>query len=827
MKIIFLLLFFLCFTQILEAQKLFGKISDNDGNYLAFALVYLVESSTGTTTNIEGNYELTLPKGNYEIIFQYIGYETTIKKINLDKDSLELNIVLNSLATNMQEIVVIAGEDPAYRIIRKAIKKRNYYDKQVKKYSCNSYIKGSQSIANLPKKIMGMSVDILNSGLDSTGTGIIYLSESISKLYYQKGEYKEVMTSSKISGNDNGFSFNSAVTLAELSFYKNTIELGESKILSPIANGALAHYRYRLVNSFTDKNNHTVHKIAVLPKNENTATFQGFIYIVEEDWAIYGTDLFTTGSAINISILDTVRFKQTHIYLGDKIWRVFSQDITFSLELLMIKTKGNFIGVFSDYEINPTFEKRFFNAEIFKVEDSANKKINEYWDSIRPIPLLQTETANYHTQDSLQKIFRSKSYLDSTDIARNKPTIMSPIMGYTYVNSYQGFEFNIEPPLDYFMFNTIQGQAIGLGLNFRQNLEKKETKWFKIHVESDYGIDDKQLRGNGYFEIKLNSIFNNTLKIEGGRKLVQFNNTSPISPLVDNFYCLLLTRNYAKRYDQYYTKLSYSQDIFNIFKLEMNLFYGERQSLINHSDEAWLFKDKNYFSNQPLDFNDPPLDNISSFATHQHLEFSLALRIRFGQKYASYPDYRYYTPSGFPDIWIRYRKGIALLGGDTDFDYLEVQITKKNIAIGTIGSFSFNALAGWFPSASKLFFMDYRHFDGNQTMITGRNDYLHTFQLLPYYEYSTKTMFSALHLEHNFNGFIWNRLPLIHKLGFEWVTGYHLLYTPEQKPYMEFNIGLNRIGWKQLRFLRVDFVMGYRPNEALRLGAVLSLNFSL
>ena len=84
-----------------------------------------------------------------------------------------------------------------------------------------------------------------------------------------------------------------------------------------------------------------------------------------------------------------------------------------------------------------------------------------------------------------------------------------------------------------------------------------------------------------------------------------------------------------------------------------------------------------------------------------------------------------------------------------------------------------------------------------------------------------------MHLQHDFNGYIWNKIPGLKALGFEFVTGAHFLYTPEQLPYMEFNLGIDRIGWKLFRILRADFVIGYRPGERIRLGGVLSLNFSL
>lgn len=829
MKHLFVLLCCLSIYTRTQAAHIRGKVSNATGEVLSFATVYVRGTSIGTTTNIDGFYDLSLEAGNYELVFQYVGYESQSKSLEINQEDIELNISLHPIANKIQEVVVTAGEDPAYRIIRKAIKKRKFHLNKVKKYSCDTYVKGTQHIKNLPETFMGQSLEVFRQGLDSSGTGIIYLSESVSRLYYKDGAYKEIMSSSKVSGDDNGFSFNSAAALASLSFYENSFELGDTKILSPIANGALSVYKYRLETSFFDNEGHLVYKIEVIPKNKLGAVFAGYIYIVDKDWAIHSTNLFTTGKSVNISILDTVHFRQTHLKLGNETWRLFSQDIDFSLKLLFIATKGNFIGVFNNYDLAPSFDPKFFNAEIFRVEDLANKKVTEYWDSIRPVPLSQEENTEYQTKDSLQKIWESKAYQDSTDRLANRPKLMDLISGYTYQNSFKQYSFTILPPIHNLHFNTVQGQIIGLGAHFQKTIHKEKRRWFKLHLEGEYSIDDKQLRGFGYFQMRFNAINNAFLHIEGGRYKRQFNPSDPVPLLVNTYYCLLLKRNYLKIYDEYYGRLFYAQQIATGVLFRGGIKYAYRVPLTNNADASWFPNNPNtYFSNHPKDLGYPRNQkDAPSFLAHQHFEISLAIRLRFGQKYITYPHRRFYTDSKFPDIWIRYRRGIPLLGGATNYDYLELKVEKDDIPLGTVGLFSFKATGGWFPYKPKLYFIDYHHFNGNQTIIAKTNEYLSTFQLLPYYERSTNSAFAMLHLQHDFNGFIWNKIPGLKTLGFEFVAGYHFLYTPEQGEYMEFTLGLDRIGWNLLRFLRVDFVMGYQIGEPLRCGAVIGLTLSL
>jgi hypothetical protein len=64
-------------------------------------------------------------------------------------------------------------------------------------------------------------------------------------------------------------------------------------------------------------------------------------------------------------------------------------------------------------------------------------------------------------------------------------------------------------------------------------------------------------------------------------------------------------------------------------------------------------------------------------------------------------------------------------------------------------------------------------------------------------------------------------------LGFENLAGYHFLYNPDRGSYMEFNFAISRLGWKLLRFGRLDFVGAYKIGEKPKFGMVFSLNFTL
>jgi hypothetical protein len=207
MRSALLLFTFLILSAKAMAQSftLSGTITDGSGNPVPFATILVKNTSKGSSANSDGQYTLSLVAGTYDIVFKAIGYKQDIRKIEF-KSNTEINIKLLPESYQLQNVVVKAGgEDPAYAIIRKAIRKRKSYLTEVKSYTADTYIKGLQKLLAAPKKFMGRDIDAIarQMGLDSNRQGIIYLSESESKLSFtQPNQYHEEMISSKVSGSN-------------------------------------------------------------------------------------------------------------------------------------------------------------------------------------------------------------------------------------------------------------------------------------------------------------------------------------------------------------------------------------------------------------------------------------------------------------------------------------------------------------------------------------------------------------------------------------------------------------------------------------------------
>jgi hypothetical protein len=132
-------------------------------------------------------------------------------------------------------------------------------------------------------------------GLDTSGQGIIYLSESISRITAQLPEkFKMEVKSSRVSGSDGfGLTFPTFLT-----FYQNNVTVFMDKLnprgfVSPIADGAIGFYRFKFLGSFWE-NGKEINSIQVTPRRNYEPLFSGVINITEGDWRIHSTDLFLT-----------------------------------------------------------------------------------------------------------------------------------------------------------------------------------------------------------------------------------------------------------------------------------------------------------------------------------------------------------------------------------------------------------------------------------------------------------------------------------------------------------------------------------------------------
>jgi hypothetical protein len=813
MKLTLSLLFFTFFYSAVFSQEvtLSGKITDDQHKAIPFASIYIKNTTKGTSANIEGEYNLQLKPGNYEVQYKAVGYHTESRKVELNANKA-VNVVLNFETYQLTGVTIKAGgEDPAYAIIRKAIRKRKAHLNEVSSYTAEVYIKGLQKLLAAPKRFMGVDIQkaARENGLDSNRRGIVYLSESESKYSFERPDkVHEELISSKVSGSNRAFSYNRATDL-KVNFYENIQtwqNLSNRPLVSPIAENAMFYYNYKFIG-LSVENGETVNKIQLIPKRGYDPCFQGYIYILEDSWRIYGLDLYIT-SKQNINFVDTLHVNQQFFPVGQNTWMPSSIKFEFTGGLFGFKFGGYFISIYKDYDLNPTFTKKEFN-EVLRITKGINKKDSIFWENERPIPLTEEEKTDYKKKEVLAKKRESKPYLDSLDKRNNKFSPVKLLLrGYQHSNRYEHEFYNVESILGALHFNTVQGYYFDFGASFRKQIDTINNRFLFIGARLGYGFSDHKFRGSANVVIPAGSF---TLGFRAGSEIVDLNNTNAITPSTNAFYSLFEKQNAEKFYQKQFISASISKRIVGGWLASAVVEYADKTWVPNTSAFSYFNpENRNYTSNNPF----TPAQEIPLFQENQSFKIGFRTTYNFSNKYETYPNGRRYIQSKYPTVGFSYTKGVKnFLGSSVDYDLISADVSKSDISLGVFGNTSFFIGAGKFLNSNNLFFPDYKHFSGNELFIYHQG--INTFLLLDYYKFSTNTQYLEGHWEHNFSGFILNKIPLIRKAKLQEILDVNYLSTPSLKNYSEVGVGLQYLSFRLM--YGHSFNSGTNITSAIRL----------
>jgi hypothetical protein len=822
-KLLFLVsIFFIANTS--SAQKIYGTVFSNKGDLLPYASVTIKGTSIGTSANNKAKFSFSVAPGTYTVVCQHIGYQTQEKSITIKKDDAEITFVIAEQQLDMTEVIVKSGEDPAYEIIKQAIKKRSFYNDEVRGFECGLYTKDMMKLRKLPKKILGRKIaeeDVKDMGLDSSRKGIIYLAESVAKVYVQQPDkFKMEVISSRVSGSDGfGFTFPTFI-----SFYQNNISvfldrLNPRGFVSPIADAALSMYKFKYLGSFYEDGKE-INSIQVIPRRTYEPVFSGTINITDGDWRIHSLDLVLTKTS-QLEIVDSLHIIQLHIPVGNNIWRVKNQRINFTFKQFGIDAVGNFVSVYSDYKINPAFAKNRFDKVIVKYDTASNKKPVEYWDTIRPMPLEVEERMDYQVKDSLFLVnkdsIQSQASVDSMNKKQGKLKLYEVFwkgLNRTKYTVKGNHNWGVEPLLLGLEYNTAEGLVVNFYPYYNHYIKKLKTN-FSFEPALRYGVSNTHL--NAWADITFRTrdwetdkrLKRQTWTISGGKRVSQFNKANPITTLSNSLSTLLYGDNYMKIYENYYGSINFSKRYEDGLRFNINALYEDRVPLNNTTDFV-IFKNNAKYITPNFAYKDTvPYTSVA----HQAFIISVDVSVKPGQKYIQYPNRKMSLGSKYPTFSFNYTKGINnIFGSDVNFDKWRFSISDdKNLKLA--GLLKYKIGIGGFLNSKKIFIQDYQHFNGNR--IIRASDYVNSFQLAGYYDNSTTSSFYSYgHLEHHFNGLLTNKIPLFKRLNWNLVGGGNAFYVNSKNNYVEVFAGLENV----LKIFRVDFVAAYSNGKTAKTG---------
>ena len=855
-----------------------GRVQDEKGEPLAFTTIFVKQTGSGTTTNVDGVYEITLPPGSYDLVFQFLGFETVSRQVEVSTGYEQVNVVLKTQATMLQTVTVKAGdEDPAYTIMRKAIAKAKYHLQQLDGYSARVYIKGSGQLKDYPW--------LAKRALEKEGVekGRVFVTESISDIKYTRpGKFEEKVISIRSDGRDNNTSPNPYIFG---SFYEPEV----AETISPLSPKAFSYYRFEYMGTFKDRD-YEVSRIKIIPRSKGDDVIDGMLYIVEDWWSIHSMDINTSKLGIAVNI------KAVYAPIEDKAWMPVSHRFKVDGKVFGFEFEYNYLATVSDYkiELNPelyvesekmevidekieqeqakeieqkfktlskkqqarqdetkqlqerlaegkeitrkelnTIIKEYEKSEvkgqpspeiisnsIFKIDSGAYKKDSAYWASVRPVPLTAEEVKGYQKSDSLAEISRRRDEGDTLKVSKHKGfQPWDVIIGDNYkISKHSNFRIHFPMP----GFNTVDGWNFNYRVSFGTILQDTNKTRVTITPLFRYAFSRKEPSGYLNFSLRNKNI---RVDLQGGRFIDQYNPDEPILPIVNSLMTLFLEKNLMKIYERDYVDLTIRKKLSTYFTLGTSWSFAKRRELFNTSDFKIVNRDKieDYTPNRPV--NDELAD--TGFPEHNSVIGSLSLTARPWIKYTLRNGRQSEVPNSSPIISAHYRKGFKnIMNSVSDFDQIELGF-KHGFKIGIRGNVDIALRAGIFLNSDKMYFMDYKHFQGNQTpFIT--NDPVGSFRLMDYYRFSTSDKYFAGNFHYQFRKLLISNIPLVRLAGIRENVFVNYLATPTSKNYTEVGYSIDGI----LRILRLEVAAAFQDGRYLNYGfrigiaSYITANFS-
>ena len=785
-----------------------GQIIDENNRPITYANIQVQGTDETTTTDYNGefNFEIRATTNLPVLLIEAVGFKN--KRFVFDQKTrikgLKITLVSNSKL--LKTIVIDKSKNFANEVIKKANKRKDYYDRLIDNYSVNIYHKSVGQLDSVPKNIELLGIKVIKIENDSL-KGIVFMSESVAKYEFKKPDlFKEEVLSSRVVGDKSKIDQNRNYS-HQYNFYQDLIEIFglEKRFVSPIADGSMFIYKYKYLTEFYDGND-LVYVIKVEPRNLSEAAFSGNIFIRDKTFDIHSLDLYLT-KRTGIS-MDTVRFIIQNKLINDSISLPKTAHIEAKDKFLNIKMTRRMDAKYYNYEVNKVFPKKYFDKQVYRVQEGVNKKDSVYWKENRKI-ILSDKEMDFEN--------RRKKMLDTMKIGGNKDTVRSKsstisnffqnlfLSGYSYQYKNKS-TFSIESALSKIRYNTVEGfSKTILAKYYKPIFDSIDSTLIKSHTFQNphrYGFASKKYFGALDYQFD-NYSNQQTFNVTLGDFIFQYNANDPIDPFVNGLYSLVDKRNYMKLYGKQFVKFIFSDQLLSGPFVKLSAEFAHRYALQNHDSLTWIKKTSHFTSNNPLN----PFNDQLSFVDNNILKLSFSGSYKIGERYEIIFKQRNSLGSKYPRINWLIEQGI----GNT-FNYTQFELSlDQTIRLGYWGKFSFDFHGGTFLNKKEMNFIDYKHFNGNQTLFlknginAASNANFNYFNALNYYDFSTNDSYLELHVQHRFLGVLLNKIPLIKRLNFSELVGINAVYTSNNRKYQEIYFGIENI-----KALRIDFVAPYQ-----------------
>jgi hypothetical protein len=798
------------YSIIVEAQKteVFGKITESDtGDAIPYARINFGDTYIGTLSDLNGNYNLSSIKATPKVVFSGLGYKSQIISIKLNQVN-KLDVVLVKDYVEINEVIVRPGENPAIAMFRKIIAhKKENNPANFPSWRSRLYSKTEFDLKNIKetwqKKKLLSQFDFVFKYIDSLSIQgktflPVFFTETFSNYYHNSelNSNREEIIANKASGmkTDMIAQF-TGKTFEGIDPYDNYITISDVGLISPLNVLGLDYYKYYLLDSAV-VNNRKIYELSFKPKLPQEPVFEGKFWVEEQSFALTRLEMKLSGKA-NINFLNSLQYSVEYQKIEDK-WTPRNELIVVDLNIQkekksqMLGMMGRKTNVYENFTFTPVPEETSRKKNSIIVDKGSADKDLLYWEKERPIELQKRETGIYQMVDSIKNV-----------------PLYKTISEYIYMFFYGYRDLGtIELGPYYYLFshNIVEGGRIRVGgrttMKFNQDV--------RLNGYTAYGFGDRAFKYGGGFEYYFSKKPRSMISVQAQHDYELLGKSSNAF-MEDNILTTVLTKNP-------FTKLNMIDRVTATFDKEWFKGFSNQLSIASAKIASGPF----------VPFKDT-LNNIVPYIRTG--EIKINTRYSPGE-YVVQNDFQRTTLTSYkPIINLGLTSGMkGFLGGDYDYLKLDFNITDR-ILLNPLGFTFFYFQAGkiW----GNVPFPLMKIHEGNETYAYDP----YAFNLMGYQEFVSDT-YASLSLEHHFQGFFLNKIPLFRRLKWREIVGVRTLvgsYDQSQhkdiqfpvgmkgldsRPYTEFSAGIENI----FKVFRVDAVWRYNYNQQAK--ATLGLLFS-
>lgn len=397
-------------SEILAQVRISGRVKDENGEVVPYANVQIEGTSTGCTTDNNGNFSFTGSTNGKKLLITAIGYE----KIALPLSSstrFPLQITLRTISYQVDEVEIkpkreryVRKDNPAVDLVKELIARKDTESiRNNEAYSRDRYEKLNIALDNFNEEKQGKSpyrrFQFLKDYVDTSavsGKPILNVStrELVATDYYQQKPQrdKQHIKGRNWVGIDDfmpASEIQAAVeeAVVDIDIFSNNITVFRREFTSPLAANVLSQsfYKYYIMDTVTVEGEPCV-DLSFVPFNPESFGFTGHLYVTADSSHFIKWAQLNVPYDINMNFVQYLNIDQ-QFARDEKHPRILTHE-SFTTELKLYDyIDGLYIRrdvFYSNYRFNQDVDRAILDRpERIIEEDNSTARTDEFWEEER------------------------------------------------------------------------------------------------------------------------------------------------------------------------------------------------------------------------------------------------------------------------------------------------------------------------------------------------------------------------------------------------------------------------------------------------------------